>query len=204
MVLHLARSRFVIAGLALAHGLAVGGCGGAPVRTDVADPSMREPARLYPLSDGYAWTFRNDPGGGLPALNSILRVASSNGSTARVESMANGDGRTYERRTDGIFWVEGGIYQLRAPIEAGTSWPSSNGRTARVIDVDVTVEVPAGRFTHCVEVREEGGDAGLTVRTVYCPDIGPTVVEAFQELTLSASGVHTTSELQAYQTSADE
>lgn len=183
--------------------LLLAACGAGP-RPVADDPTRLEPRRLFPLGEGYSWAHDNDPGGGLPRQTSVLRVAAYTGQTARVESLANGNTRTYEIREDGIFWTEGEVYLLRAPIALGAEWPSVNGRTARVTDTDVSVDVPTGHFDHCVEVREEGGDSGLTTRTIYCPDVGPTLIEAHQSLSLGTGGVTGTGRLQAYQLGPDD
>lgn len=185
-------------------GVLLGGCGAAPVRGGADDPSRLDPRRLFPMGAGYSWAHDNDPGGGLPRQTSVLRVTDFTGTTARLESLANGSVRNYELREDGIFWVEGGVYVLRAPIRLGAEWPSVSGRTARVTDVDASVDVPTGHFDHCVEVREEGGESGLSVRTVYCPDVGPTVIEARQSLSLGVGSVTGVGRLQAYQRGAED
>lgn len=187
-----------VAPVAFATSLLVA-CGGAAPRGGAADPTRLEPRRLFPMGPNHSWAHDNDPGGGLPRQTSVLRVTEFTGRTARLESLANGNARTYELRDDGIYWVESDVYLLRAPIAVGAEWPSINGRTARVTDIDVTVDVPTGHFEHCVEVRETGGSSGLTTRTVYCPDVGPTLIEAHQALTLGTGGVTGTGRLQAYQ-----
>jgi hypothetical protein len=184
--------------------LALPACGGAAPRSGAADPTRLEPRRLFPMGQNYSWAHDHDPGGGLPRQTSVLRVTAFTGSTARLESLANGNARTYELREDGIFWVESAVYLLRAPIAVGAEWPSVNGRTARVTDIDVSVDVPTGHFDHCVEVREEGGSSGLTTRTIYGPDVGPALIEAHQDLSLGVGGVTGTGRLQAYQLGDDD
>lgn len=181
------------------------GCGGAaqrPAQESLA--ALHTPRRLFPMGEGYSWAFRNDPGGGLPVQTSILRVTSMRGTQAQIESLATGDARTYDLREDGLFWVDANLYLIHTPIRVGTSWPSSNARTATISDADVSVDVLTGHFDHCIVVTEEGGTSGLTVRTTYCPDVGPTVVETHQALQLVAAGTSTRSELQAYQQGEDE
>ena len=183
---------------------ALAACGGAAPRGGADDPTRLDPRRLFPMGPNYSWAHDNDPGGGLPRQTSVLRVTQFTGGTARLESLANGNARTYELREDGIYWVESSVYLLRAPIALGAEWPSINGRTARVSDIDVSVDVPTGHFDHCVEIREEGGTSGLTTRTLYCPDVGPTLIEAHQDLTLGVGGVTGTGRLQAYQLGDDD
>lgn len=185
--------------------LSLVGCGGAaqrPAQESLA--ALHTPRRLFPMGEGYSWAFRNDPGGGLPVQTSILRVTSTRGTQAQIESLATGDARTYDLREDGLFWVDANLYLIHAPIRVGNSWPSSNARTATISEVDISVDVPTGHFDHCVVITEEGGTSGLTVRTTYCPDVGPTIVETHQALQLVAAGTSTRSELQAYQQGEEE
>ncbi|MBX7191942.1 MAG: hypothetical protein K1X94_07790 [Sandaracinaceae bacterium] len=184
--------------------LALAACGAAAPRGGADDPTRLEPRRLFPMGAGYSWAYENDPGMGLPRQTSVLRVSAFSAGGARVESLATGDARSYELRDDGLFWVDAGVYLLHAPITLGAEWPSANGRTARVSDIDASVDVPTGHFDHCVEIREEGGESGLAMRTIYCPDVGPTLIEAHQTLSLAASGVTATGRLQAYQLGEDE
>lgn len=182
--------------------LALAGCGGASPRSTSADPGRLAPRRLFPLGEGYSWAYDNDPGNGLPRQTSVLHVTAFDSGRAVVESLATGNARTYELRDDGLFWVEQDAYLLHAPIEVGASWPSGLGRTARVTDVDVSVDVPTGHFDHCVEIRETRDDETDFVRTVFCADVGPTVIESRQRLSLGE--VVATGRLQAYQQGPDD
>ena len=51
--------------------------------------------------------------------------------------------------------VEPGAFVLKEPLEVGTTWPGEHGGKARIIAVNVTIEVPAGRFSGCVQTLEE-------------------------------------------------
>jgi hypothetical protein len=46
-----------------------------------------------------------------------------------------------------------------------------------VTSVTTTVQVPAGRFTGCVQTVEQSTTAQRKVTTVFCPDIGITLLE---------------------------
>ena len=49
----------------------------------------------------------------------------------------------------------------------------------------MSIEVPAGQFTDCVRIEEDGGEDQKTVETVYCPGIGPVYVETSMQLTMT-------------------
>jgi hypothetical protein len=179
---HASRSTLLALGLGLGSALAsLPGCGGAPVRPTGLDPGRLEPSNLYPMREGYVWSYDVDTGTGMRTF-AVSRVLSVSG--GRVAITNGGEEILYELRDGGIFRPQSGTWLLRAPIEVGASWPSSGDTTARVTSVTETVEVPGGRFEGCVEVLEEGGEGARRVRTVYCAGVGPTIVESRQELAL--------------------
>jgi hypothetical protein len=60
------------------------------------------------------------------------------------------------------------------------------------------VHTSSGDFADCVEVTESGGDSGLAIRTVYCPNVGPALLETTQTLTLTPQPVRVTAILLGY------
>jgi hypothetical protein len=159
--------------------------------------------RLYPMGEGYIWTYDIDTQTEITALG-ISRVMGISGDLVRIAA-DGGDERTYELREEGIYRPDVSTWLIRDPIEVGQEWPSSGGRTARISSISEEVDVPAGHFTRCVEITEQGGEAGLHVRTVYCPDVGPAIVESRQELSLAMSGgVTVTGTLRGFQQGEDD
>lgn len=186
---------------ALALALLVPACGSTGGTTPDDGPLTAR--RLYPMGEGYIWTYDIDTQTEITALG-ISRVMGISGDLVRIAA-DGGDERTYELREDGIYRPDSSTWLIRDPIAVGQEWPSSGGRTARITSVSTDVDVPAGHFSRCVEITEEGGEAGLHVRTVYCPDVGPAIVESRQELSLSMSGgVTVTGSLRGYQQGEDD
>ena len=187
--------------LALAIALIVPACGATGATTPDDGPLTAR--RLYPMGEGYIWTYDIDTQTEITALG-ISRVMGISGDLVRVAA-DGGDERTYELREDGIYRPDSSTWLIREPIAVGQEWPSGGGRTARITSISEAVDVAAGHFTRCVEITEEGGEAGLRVRTVYCPDVGPAIVESRQELSLSMSGgVTVTGTLRGYQQGEDD
>jgi hypothetical protein len=188
--------------LFLSIALVLVGCGnGTGGTTPDTRPLTAE--RLYPMGEGYIWTFDIDTQTEITALG-IVRVMGISGDAVRIAS-DGGEQHTYERRAEGIYRPESSTWLIQEPIAVGREWPAGGGRTARITSIDETVDVPAGHFTRCVEILEEGGDAGLHVRTVYCPDVGPAIVESRQELTTSMTGGLTvTGSLRGFQQGEDD
>lgn len=106
--------------------------------------------------------------------------------------------RDYELSAEGIRAV-GGPFLLRAPVSVGETWPTLGGRTARVVSVSARPTVVAGRFEDCVDVRESGGADGRTVRTVYCPNIGPVLIESSMQARLTGMEAALVARLRSYQ-----
>jgi len=182
-------------------------CGGAQ-DAGTGDDAI-DPARLYPLNDGNVWTYDVDTGVDLSALG-ISRVVEVQGPRVTVENNGSTqDAIVYELRPEGIFRVASGTWLLRRPIEVGATWPAAGGREARVRSIDERVEVGAGTFEGCVAVVEAEAGAtaelassptgtGQLVETIYCPDIGPVVVDTQLSTELSGQTVHVRGELRAH------
>ena len=187
--------------LVLALAVLVPACGATATTTPDLGPLTAQ--RLYPMGEGYIWTYDIDTQTEITALG-ISRVIGISGDLVRIAA-DGGDERTYELREEGIYRPDVSAWLIRDPIEVGQEWPSSGARTARITSISEEVDVPAGHFTHCVEITEEGGEAGLHVRTVYCPDVGPAIVESRQELSLAMSGgVTVTGSLRGFQQGEDD
>jgi hypothetical protein len=154
------------------------------------------PGRLYPLHAGGVWSYDVDPGDGSNVL-AITRVIEAGAGHVLVQG---GEGTTrYELRDDGIYRSERGGYLLKAPIAVGAQWPSGGGMQATVRAIDLALETPAGRFSGCVEVLEQGAPSGATISTTYCPEVGPVQVISSMDLTLGGRAtVRVTARLRGY------
>jgi hypothetical protein len=169
-------------------------CGGAAPAPEGKD-DLHTPERLYPLAQGYVWTYDVDTGTGLPTL-AITRVTAADGS--RFEVSSGSDPLVYERRPEGVYRPQRDGWLLRAPVKAGATWPAGAGMQAEVTDVAKAVSTPAGDFTDCVEVRESGAGGDKQIRTVYCPDVGPVVVESSMAMQLSGQAAKVLGTLRGY------
>lgn len=162
---------------------------GCPSGRTAAPTGPLTASSLYPMGQGYTWTYDIDTETEMNNLG-ITRVTSVAGNTVEVTTDA-GETHVYERREDGIYRADAGVWLLRDPIVVGTEWPSMSGRTARITSVSEVVDVFSGHYEGCVEVREEGGDSGRAIRTVYCRDVGPVLIEVSQSLVTSMAGTVT-------------
>src|SRR5689334_16410213 len=176
-----------------ALGLLVAACASSPAAAPTAELT---PERLYPMALGSAWSYDVDAGDGSPPVLAIARVIEASPGRA---TMQGGEGVThYELRPDGIFRVEQDGYLLKAPLRAEASWASGRGMQARIQHLGIVLETPAGRFEACVEVLEQGSTSGATIRTTYCPGVGPVQVVSSMQMQLSAEPVQVVARLRGF------
>jgi hypothetical protein len=77
--------------------------------------------------------------------------------------------------SDGVRLVTGG-WLLKAPLTPGARFKGQFGEV-EVTSVTATVQVPAGKFTGCVQTVEQSTTAQRKVTTVFCPDVGITLLD---------------------------
>ena len=148
-------------------------CGAAPP----AAPTEARPAHLssgsplkkyFPLEDGrvYAYATTENADTGL----FVARVHRTDATHGELRSSSGAKRLVY--RPDSLVY-ETGVVLLSAPIQVGTSWSGEHGGTTRITSTTKSVEVPAGRYSGCVEAVEEGGMPPKSrYATTYCPDVG--------------------------------
>lgn len=155
-------------------------------------PTARGPVtarELYPLAEGYAWSYEVDTGDEDMHLT-ISRVLAVTGGVAEVSNGVDDLPLRYELRPRGIFSVNTDTWLIRDPIRVGAEWPSARGATARITNVDRRVVTPAGTFRHCVLVVESGGEFPRRIETTYCPNVGPAEVDVRAVMTLGRARAH--------------
>ncbi|MBW2460355.1 MAG: hypothetical protein JRH11_01830 [Deltaproteobacteria bacterium] len=157
-------------------------CGAAQDTTEGPRADIHAPDHLYPLGIDYVWSYQVD--NGIEDVLGVARVIAVIGPRIEISALG-GEPFVYERREGGIYRPASSTWLLKAPITVGAEWEAPSGRTARVTSVSARIEVPAGEFEDCVRIEEDGGDDQKTVKTVYCPGIGPVYVETSMQLTLT-------------------
>lgn len=197
---------------AIALLVTITGCAVAATSVERPRDDRLEPATLYPMPEGAQWVYDVETGPEPPTLG-IFEVIETSGDTRTIANnrgmsesgqVRHGDPIAYELTSDGIRHVASGRWVLHAPIEEGAEWPAMGGRTAHVRDTDASVEVVAGTYEHCVDVEESGGEDGRTVRTVYCPDVGPVLIESRMETQITMRSVSTRARLRSYDSGSGE
>ncbi len=158
-------------------------CGGTQTTEEGPREDLHAPDNLYPLGEGYVWSYQVD--NGIEQVLGVAQVTAVIGPRVEVSALG-GEPFVYERRLpEGIYRPASSTWLLKAPIVVGAEWPAPSGRTAHVASVSQHIEVPAGAFDDCVRIEEDGGEDQKTVKTIYCPGIGPVYVETSMALTMT-------------------
>ncbi|WP_438040449.1 hypothetical protein [Sorangium sp. So ce128] len=181
--------------------LALIACGGAPgpgrpAAWDAAPDGQRGAAsgtraeRYFPLVDGHIYHYATMSEGGEQGL----LVARVHRADARRGELRFPSGvKRFEFTGEGVIRGDTGVFVLKEPIAPGTTWTGEHGGRARITAVDVAIEVPAGRFTGCVQTVEERlGDRPARYVSTFCPDVGVVVIEA------AGGASHERAELKSY------
>lgn len=105
--------------------------------------------------------------------------------------------KRYYFEPGGVRSSQGG-YLLKLPLEQNAEWRGDDGNV-KVTNVNLSVDVPAGKFSGCIQTVEDAqlGAARRRTTTVFCPGVGITVLEinaeqegmsVLQRLSLKAFG----------------
>jgi hypothetical protein len=132
--------------------------------------------RFFPLVDGHVYHYVTTTEQGEQGML-VARVHRSGASQGELRFPTGA--KRFEYRPEGVVLAGEGAFVLREPIAPGTAWIGEHGGQARVEEVGITAEVPAGRFSGCVRTREERlGDRPLVYLATFCPDVGLVSLEA--------------------------
>ncbi|MBM4356698.1 MAG: hypothetical protein FJ096_01175 [Deltaproteobacteria bacterium] len=175
------RGRWLRAGLTLA--LLTAACAPTPARPAARTrPAAYVPGpvfssgtpleRFLPLVDGHRYVYEFETSDGKHGLLPVLHRRSDERHGAWEIA---GGGNEFEYAADGVltFGAAGATHLLKLPTVPGARWPGNHLSMIEVRRTDVTLTVPAGTFSGCVETHEtRGGDAPLDVVAAFCPEVG--------------------------------
>jgi hypothetical protein len=191
----------------LVPALLLAACGSTQVEVAQYSGDRLAPTTLYPMLEGAQWVYDVETGGPEPPTLGIFEVIEVSGARRTIANnrgmdesgtVTHADPIEYEVTSDGIRHVSSGGWVLRAPIREGASWDGMGGRTARVSDLDSSIEVFAGEYDGCVTIEETGGEDGRVVTTTYCPGVGPVAIESRIETQITMRSVATRARLRSY------
>lgn len=92
-------------------------------------------------------------------------------------SLAGQVRRRYYFEPGGVRSALGG-YLLKLPLQQNAEWRGDDG-SVKVTNMNLSVDVPAGKFSGCIQTVEQAqlGAATRKTTTVFCPGVGITVLE---------------------------
>ena len=188
------------AGLLLSAWLSLGlaSCGASPKPPVARTPSqpISEFTRYLPLEDHTVFSYdtyieeTNERG------LAVFEIRRPRPELAEL-SLAGQVRKRYYFEPLGVRSGQGG-YLLKAPLTLNSEWTGDDGKV-RVLSVDETISVPAGKFSGCLRTVENAklSNATRKTTTVFCPGVGITLLEieaedsgmsVLQRLTLKAFG----------------
>jgi hypothetical protein len=153
--------------------LAALGCGGAPAQAPAAAKAPAgEIERFMPLADDTVYSYETFSEGSGERGVLVLRVRRPRPELAELDVAGRVQRLTVS--ASGLQLSSGG-YLLLAPLREGAEWLGDFGKV-RVTAVNRTAEVPAGKFSGCLETVEElvSPEVKKRTRTLFCPEVGIT------------------------------
>ncbi len=168
---------------------ACGSDGAKPPATPTAPVTSPSSLEIYfPLEEGKIYHYHTREGSETGML--VAKVHRSSPSLGELR-MSNATKR-FAYTPEGIRYVDG-AWILKAPAEVGNAWPGEHGGTTTIVATDVSVDVPAGRYTSCLRTVEEGGrPPGSRYEHTYCPGVGMVL------LVVTVPGAEARAELVSY------
>ncbi|MEW8960017.1 MAG: hypothetical protein AB2448_13120 [Moorella sp. (in: firmicutes)] len=144
-----------------------------------------KPGNYFPLTPGSWWqylgegneyaTFKREV---LYVKNDRAQIKEDNGGTVSAAVFKITDdavtrilfeGEQYENTNLLDQAPRENVVILKAPLAAGTRWETPNG-PREIVDVNATVDTPAGKFADCLKIKIEG--AGSTIYEYYKEGVG--------------------------------
>jgi hypothetical protein len=124
---------------------------------------------LFPLEDGNIYAYATKDGDETGMLVAKVKRTDATHGQLQLSNKTN----KFVYASDGVTY-DTGVYILKSPIAAGTSWPGEHGGLAKIGAIELAIKVEAGSYTGCVRTDEEGGGLppGKRYETTYCPGVG--------------------------------
>lgn len=143
-----------------------------PVKEPAAQPEKKA-GDYFPHTVGSTWQYRGEGNEYASFIRKVLytkgnraQLSEDNGGTvsaAVFEISGDAVTRIFSRgeEYDGTNYLDEqpsqSVVILKAPLKAGTKWEVPGG-TREIVDVDATVDTPAGRFGDCIKVKITDSD----------------------------------------------
>jgi hypothetical protein len=150
------------------------GPAGQPVAASAAP--VTDLSRLIPLTDNTVFSYEtyieetNEHG------LAVFEIQRPRPELAEL-SVAGQVRKRYYFEAGGVRSGRGG-YLLKLPLSLNAQWTGDDGQV-RVTAIDQSIDVPAGKFSGCLQTVEQAqlGAATRKTTTVFCPGVGITTLE---------------------------
>src|SRR6185503_2346149 len=153
-------------------------CGGAAASAPAkprASSDPLAPERYLPLVDDTVFAYETSSEA--TGDRGVLMMAVHRPRQDRAEVSIGGRIQRLDLGRDGIRHATGG-YLLKPPLAVGAQFRGQFGEV-KVTTLDRSVEVPAGKFTGCLEtVEETRAPVPKRATTVFCPEVGIVMLVA--------------------------
>ncbi len=173
-------------------------CAAAPANSTAVAAAVPQTdlTRLIPLQDNTVFSYETYIEDTNERGIAVFQIKRPRPELAEL-SVAGQVRKRYYFEADGVRSGHGG-YLLKLPLALNAQWTGDDGQV-RVSAVDQSVDVPAGKFSGCLQTVEQAqlGAATRKTTTMFCPGVGITVLEieaneggvsVLQRLTLKSFG----------------
>ena len=170
--------RSIAFGACCALGCLAAACASAPVNPVEAPKSavVSELGRYLPLENDTVFSYESY----IEDTNEhglvVFEIARPRPELAEL-SIAGQVRKRYYFEPGGVRSGQGG-YLLKSPLSVNSEWTGDDGKV-RVTSVAQSVDVPAGKFSGCIQTVEQAqlASATRTTTTVFCPGVGITTLQ---------------------------
>jgi hypothetical protein len=172
----------LLAWLSLMPALACIGCAAAPAAPASPPPpaAVSELTRYVPFENDTVFSYETYIEDSNERGIAVFEIKRPRPELAEL-SLAGQVRKRYYFEPAGVRSSQGG-YLLKSPLALNAEWTGDDGQV-KVTSVNSNVDVPAGKFTGCLQTVEDAklGAATRKTTTVFCPGVGITVLEIAAE-----------------------